>query len=83
MKTRSFLLQIAASHRSVRYNTDLPPGPSIQSCFFPSFEHDLVILETLINGGEGITSKRSSIGHLSQNTVVSQVLWQLVVSLKS
>ena len=35
----------------------------------PSFEHGLVLLATLIRGGEGITSTRSWTGHLSQNMV--------------
>ena len=46
----------------------------------PSFEYGLVLLATLIRGGGGITSTRSWTGHLCQNTVVSQVLLQLVVA---
>ena len=49
-----FLLQIAPGHRSVRYNTNLPP-PSHSAVPFkvvpPSFEHGLVLLVTLIRGG--------------------------------
>ena len=48
----------------------------------PSFEYGLVLLATLIRGGGGITSTRSWTGYLCQNTVVSQVRLQLVVSLK-
>ena len=54
-KKRSFLLQIAAGYRSVRYNTDLPP-PSHSKLF-------------LHKGKRNITSTRSWTGRLRQNTV--------------
>ena len=73
----SFLLQIAPSHRSVKYNTDLPP-PSHSKLFLQVY--GLVLFATLIRGGGGITSTRSWTGHLCQNTVVSHVLLQLVVA---
>ena len=65
-----FMLQITASHRSVRYNTDLPPpSPLPFRVVPPSFEHGLVLLATLIRGGGGITSTRSWTGHSCQNMV--------------
>ena len=67
---RPFLLQIAPGHRSVKYNTDLPPPSSLLfKVVPPSFEYGLVLLATLIRGGGGITSTRSWTGHLCQNTV--------------
>ena len=64
-KKQPFLLQINASHRPVRYNTDLPP-----------LSHSKLFLQVLsmvfvLLGGRGITSTRSWEGHLSQNTVQS------------
>ena len=73
----SFLLQIAPSHRSVKYNTDLPP-PSHSKLFLQVY--GLVLFATLIRGRGGITSTRSWTVHLCQNTVVSHVLLQLVVA---
>ena len=51
----AFLLQIAASHTSVEYNTH--PIPHLDSkLFLQVCEHDLyVLLANLIRGGEGIT----------------------------
>ena len=60
-KKRTFLLQIAASHKTVRYmyNTDLPP-PSHAKLFLQVLSmHSRVLLATLIRGGGGITSTRS------------------------
>ena len=61
-RKRSFLLLIAASHRSVRYNTDLlPPVPSkllLQVLSMVLYCNKA----TLIRGGGGITSTRSWIG---------------------
>ena len=62
---RPFLLQIAPGHRSVKYNTDLPP-PSHSKLFLQVY--GLVLFATLIRGGGGITSTRSWTGHLCQNT---------------
>ena len=52
-KKQPFLLQTTASHRSVRYNTDL----QVLSKVF------------VLLGGGGMTSTRSWEGHLSQNTI--------------
>ena len=68
-KTGPFLLQITPSHRSVKYNTDLPP-PSYSKLLLQVLSNNgLVSLATLIRGGGGITSTRSWTGHLCQNTV--------------
>ena len=67
-KKRPFLLQIAASHRSVRCDTNLPP-PVPFKVVPRRFERGLVLLATLIRGGGGIASTRSWIGHLRQSTV--------------
>ena len=66
MEKRPFSLQIALGHRSVKYNTDVPPPSHVVPL---SFEYGLVLLATLIRGGGGITSRRSWTGHLCQNTV--------------
>ena len=55
-----FLLQIAAGHRSVRYNTDFPP-PSQSKLF-------------LHKGQRNITSTRSWTGHLCQSQVLLQLV---------
>ena len=44
---RMFFLQITQGHRSVRYNTDLPPPPPFKFVP-PSFEDGLVVVATLI-----------------------------------
>ena len=59
-KKRPFLLQIAPGHRSVRYNTDLPP-PSHSKLF-------------LHKGWRNITSTRSWTGHLCQSQVLLQLV---------
>ena len=64
-KKKPFILQIAASHRSMRYNTDLPP---IQSCS-SKFWAWSCIASNSDKGWTGVTSTRSWTGHLSQNTV--------------
>ena len=63
-----FLLQFTPGHRSVRYNTELPP-PSHSKLFLQVLRYGLVLLATLIRGGGGITSTRSWTGHLCQNRV--------------
>ena len=66
-KNPPFLLLITASHTSVDIHS--PPSSPPFRVVPPSFEHGLVMLATLIRGGEGITSTRSWTGHLSQNMV--------------
>ena len=69
-KKQRVLLQIAASHRSVRLNSDLPPlpPPPIQSCS-SKFWAWSCIASNFEKGWRGVTSTRSWKGHLSQNTV--------------
>ena len=79
-RIRSFLLQVAAGHRSVRYNTDLPP-PShsklnlqvwVWSCIANNFD----------KGWRG--NHRDKImdrPFMPKYGTVSRVLWQLVVAL--
>ena len=61
------MLQIAASHKSVRYNTYLPP-PSYSKLFLQILSMILSVA-TLKRGGGGITSTRSWTGHFDQSTV--------------
>ena len=63
-KKLPFLLQIAASHRSVRHNTDLPP-PFHSKLFLQACEHGLVLLATVIRGGGGTWT-----GQNTKNTIV-------------
>ena len=67
-KKRPFLLQIAPGHRSVRYNTDLPP-PSHSKLFLQV----LSMVFFLIRGRGGITSTRSWRGHLCPYTTNSLI----------
>ena len=70
-KNQPFLLQITASHTSVDIHS--PPSSRPFRVVPPSFEHGLVMLATLMRGGERITSTRSWTGHLSQNMVLLQL----------
>ena len=69
-KKRPFLLQIGASHRSVRFKV-VPP----------SFEHGLVLLATLIRSGGGRDYKQKIMDRpfKPKYGTVSQVLLELVV----
>ena len=75
----SFLLQIAPSHRSVRYNTDLPP-PSHSKLFLQVY--GLVLFATLIRGGGGTQAqdRGQAIYAKIWYSVSSTVLLQLVVA---
>ena len=64
---RPFLLQIAAGHRSVRHNTDLPP-PFHSKMFLQVLSMQSSIAFSFDKGWRGITSTRSWTDHLSQNT---------------
>ena len=64
---RPFLPQIAASHRSVRHNTDLPP-PFHSKMFLQVLSIQSSIAFSFDKGWRGITSTRSWTDHLSQNT---------------
>ena len=66
-KKQPFMLQIAACHRSVRYNNDLPLPP-IQSCS-STFSAWSCIASNFDKGRWGITSIRLWTSHLCQNTV--------------
>ena len=64
---RPFLLQIAAGHRSVRHNTDLPP-PFHSKMFLLVLSMQSSIAFSFDKGWREITSTRSWTDHLSQNT---------------
>ena len=71
------MFKIAAGHRSVRYNPDLP-----FKVVPPSFKHGLVLLATLIRGGGG-GSQAQDHGQASSTFVtgcLSQVLLQKAIS---
>ena len=76
---RPFLLQIAAGHRSVRHNSDLPSSLPFQDVP-PSLERGLLLLAALIRGGG--RSQAQDHGHAIKPKygTVSQNLLQLVVA---
>ena len=82
MKKRPFLLQIAAGHRSVRYNTDLPP-PSHSKLFLQVLSLVLYQASNFDKGWSHHKQKIMDRPFMPKYGTVSQVLLQLCVALYS